>query len=336
MFAEVKQIRAARPAGTRTLDSGTARAAQELRQGTQSRPPLEESPVMSSPFGSIFNNIKNAKSMAGYAPRLSNGSHTVIVKKYKTKNSEQGMGTILESEFLIARSTDQGLREGDTRSWPWFIEGKGWSATYAQDNAKQFIDAVMRSVDLSELPTDVQGHVLNPVNGQPFPELDDRGMPIIDPGTRQVKFKKEHDQSSIGELLAFGVFRGVQVAAEVTPAIDKKTGVQRVDSKQKPVFNATWKPVPGQNMAGIAQVRAYLDTIDPPDVAPATPATAPAPAAQAAHVAPVQLGGAVQTQWPSPAPAAQPTAQPAPAPAAPVVQPAAPGGLTNILAGLRK
>jgi hypothetical protein len=244
---------------------------------------------MSQPFGNIFGTIMRAKRLSSYADRLGDGTHQLILKTYKTKQSDPakgaaGMGTILESEFLIAKSTNAALKEGDSRGWPWFIEGKGWAATYAQDNAKQFIEAIMRSIDLAELPKNAAGLIINPLNGLTFPQTDEFGMPIIDRATGQVAMKIEHDTMTVGELLAMGYFRGVFIAGIVSPAINKKTGQQITDSKGKPVSNAEWRPVPGQTLASIAELRAYLDTIDPPAEVPQQPN----------HQQTQQVGGQVQ------------------------------------------
>lgn len=316
---------------------------------TQQQPPA---------FGNIFAGIMRAKPMTSYAARLGDGTHDVIIKKYRTKQSDPAkgaasMGTILEADFLVAASNDPAIREGDSRGWPWFIEGKGWAATYAQANAKEFIEAVMRSIDLAELPKNAAGHIVNPLTNQGFYQISEHGMPIIDPATGQVALKTEHDTMTIGELLAMGFFRGVQIKAIVSPAINKKTGQRITDSKGKGVSNAEWRPIPGQNLAGIAQVSAYLDTVDPPEVAPVQPNHAQTQqygghggsgmgqfvAQQPQQAAPTQMGQSTYGQPVAPAPApvqTQVQVQPAPV-AAPNPSPAQGGGpLANVLAGLRK
>lgn len=274
-------------------------------------------------FDSIFGNIMRAKPMNNYLPRLPNGSHTLVLVKYKPKNSDQGMGTILEADFLVGRSTDTALNQGDKRGWPWFIESKGFSGQYEQDRAKQFIEAVMRSINVDELPRDAQGSIINPLTGHVFFQVNDQGMPVINPATGQALAKTAHDTMTIGELLTLGYFRGVQVAADVTPQIDKKTGGARVDSKGKPVSNATWKAIPGQGLAQIAEMRASVDAIDPPEsAAPAAPTASFAPANQPAPVAKTTT---TTTTLAAPAPVAPP---------APTAPPAGPLG--GMLAGLRK
>jgi len=278
------------------------------------------------PFGNIFGTIMRAKRISSYADRLSDGTHQVILKTYKTKQSDPakgaaGMGTILESEFLIAKSTDAALKEGDSRGWPWFIEGKGWAATYAQDNAKQYLESIMRSIDVTELPKDAEGYILNPVTGARFMVTDEFGMPVFIPGTRTIAEKKEHDTMTIGELAAMGVFRGVIVAAIVSAAINKKTGQRITDSKGKPVSNAEWRPVPGQTLASIAELRAYLDTIDPP---------AEVPPQQPNHQQTQQVGGQVQQQM------VQTQVQSAPVQTPPATAPVTSGPLGSVLDRLRK
>ncbi|MGN6106817.1 MAG: hypothetical protein ACTHU0_17040, partial [Kofleriaceae bacterium] len=169
-------------------------------------------------YASIFGAIMRSKPMSRYAPRLPLGTHRIVLKNYRTKQSDQNMGTILESDWMVSGSSNSELSEGDTRGWPWFIDGGGYAGTYAQTNAKECIAAVMGSVNLDELPRDAQGYIVNPVTGQYFFELTQHGMLVIDPATGKAVPKKSHDESSIGELCAFGYFRGVQGVAEVTPS----------------------------------------------------------------------------------------------------------------------
>lgn len=295
-------------------------------------------------FGNIFNTVLNAKNSRRRAPRLSDGTHEILLKKYQVRQSDPdkgaaNMGNFLAGEFLVASSSDREVREGDSRGWAWFIESTGWGGPMAQTNAKEFIGAVMNSVDLGELPRDTTGYITNPLNGQRFIKVDERGMPIIDQATGQVTYKTEHDSATIGELIVMDFYRGVQIVAVVTPAIDKKTGNRIVSKKdQKPVSNAQWSPGPAnQKLADIAKVRAYLDTLDPPEVP-----------AQPNHVQTQQFGGQQQFVQQPPPPAAfvpppvqpafvPPQVQPAPPPIQPVAsQVPASGPLANVLASLRK
>jgi hypothetical protein len=108
----------------------------------------------------------------------------------------------------------------------------------------------------------------------------------------------------------------------VSPAINKKTGQQITDSKGKPVSNAEWRPVPGQTLASIGELRAYLDTIDPPAEPPSQPN----------HTPQTQVGGQVQQTQPI----APPPVQPAAVPTTPLTPaPTTSGPLGSVLDRLR-
>lgn len=93
-----------------------------------------------SQFGNIFNNIASAKALSNHTPRLPVGRHKVALKRFQPKNSEQGMGPILESDFVIVESTSPTCKSGDVRGWPWFIGQTGWGGTYEQARAKDFLE----------------------------------------------------------------------------------------------------------------------------------------------------------------------------------------------------
>lgn len=269
-------------------------------------------------FDNIFGSIMSAKKQSGYAPRLPEGMHQLILKLYKTQQSTQdtGVGTFLTSEYLVVKSTNPELRENDARGCPWYIESKGYAGQYAQSNAKEMIEAVMRSIDLDTLPKDANGHIVHPVTGALFQR--------INPTTNQPFALTVHDTMTIGQLMIEGFFRGIQVAAEVTKSFNKKTKQMRVDDSGKPYLDVTWKAVPGQTLETLAQVRAYLESVDPTPAAPA-----PAPVAQPAP-APVAFVAPVAAPVAQVAPIAPIAPPPAAAPA-PVT-----GGLGSILAGLKR
>lgn len=298
-------------------------------------------------FGNIFGAIMRAKPTSNYAPKFPIGNHRLILKNYKPKERENDQGTMIEMDALVSSTTSPETREGDTRGWPWFIDGTGYAGQYAQANAKLFIDAVLQSINTDELPKNAAGQILNPVTGGFFFETDQNGAVIIDPATGAAIPKKSHDQMTIGELLALGFFRGIQLAAEVVASYNKKTKQPNVDKDGKPYTDATWKPIAGQSLADIAALRAYLDSIDPPAPAATAPAVAAAPLPAPPPAPPVaQYTPPVQAP-PAPAPYQAPPAvapvpyqapaQPAPVQAAPPAAPtAAPSGLAGILAGLKK
>lgn len=217
-------------------------------------------------FGNLFTGVKKAKKGSNYKPRLPMGQHTVLLKKYgpKATSKEDSAvgGHFIESSWLIAatNSTDpkEGCKEGDTRDWPWFIQAPSWQGSFARQNAQQCIEAIMKSIDLAELPRNVDGFVLNPVTGQVCVDNDPESPTYKQP-------LKEHDVASIGELASDGFFRGIQLGCSVEPSFNKKEKKFRVDKEGKPYGDAAWKPVLGQTLASIAEMRAGLDQLDPPD-----------------------------------------------------------------------
>lgn len=95
-------------------------------------------------FDQIFQTILNAKPTSSFLPRLAAGRHKLAIKRYAPKNSQSNMGVILESDFVVVESSS--IPPGEIRGWPWFIQAQGWSGTYEQDRAKQFLAAVAQSV----------------------------------------------------------------------------------------------------------------------------------------------------------------------------------------------
>ncbi len=186
-----------------------------------------------SNFGQIFSNIARSKPVSSYLQKLAPGAgQQVIVKRFQPKNSDQGLGTILECDLLVAQTNE-------LRGWPFFLDAKGWGGQYQQAAAKQFIEAVMNSVDLSQLPL---------IGNQP------------------------HSIETIGEHLVSGNLRGVMIVVDVLPAMKK--GAQQVGANGQPVYNAFWKPMK-QTWQEVAQRRAVLDHMDgqaAPTPAPTQPA----------------------------------------------------------------
>ncbi|MGN6107388.1 MAG: hypothetical protein ACTHU0_19925, partial [Kofleriaceae bacterium] len=148
----------------------------------------------------------------------------------------------------------------------------------------------------------------------------------------------------------------------------KKTKQPRVDDQGRPYTDVLWKAVPGQTLAGIAEIRAYIDSIDPPAApAPAqVAAPTPQPTAPVQQFAPQQMqqpaiGGAPQQMQPQQGFVAQPIpqqfgqqvapqgfqaapqmpqqfapVQPPTPPPGPVAPAPSTGALSGVLAGLRK
>ena len=232
-----------------------------------------------SQFSNIFGAINRAKSMASYSDKLPKGKSQFVVMKYEPKQSQKNGSTFLAAEFVLLQTTAEGINEGDRRGWAWFIEGKDFAGQYAMDDANKFLTAVMRSIDVNELPRNAQGQIIHPTTGAIFPQTDpNNGQVMIVNGA--VVPKTEHDTATIGELLNDGILRGVQLSAEVNVAFDKKTGGPRLDQTGREIVNATWKPVGGQTLASIAAVR---DQLEPPV---ATPVAAPPPASSQAATKP--------------------------------------------------
>lgn len=268
-------------------------------------------------FGNIFTGIKKVKKGGNYAPRLPKGQHQVALKKFgpkETKEDSEVGSHLLESSWLVCGTNSQEVAEGDTRDWPWFTEKGGHAGKFAKENAQSMIEAIMRSIDLSELPKNAQGQILHPLTGQPMIEAD-RESPSFG------KPKLEHDVASIGEIAADGFFRGIQLRFEGVDSYNKKEKKFRIDNATgKPFVEALWKPIAGQTLASIAEFRAVLDQLDPPE----TPAQTAAATAQAQPAPTANMGGyAVQAPAPAPLPvvAAPPVAAPPPAPAATAAAP---------------
>lgn len=238
-------------------------------------------------FQSLFGTIAGAKDPNNYAQRIPLGSHKLVLKKYNPKKTSpktpgEQPKVFIESDWMVAESNSTEVAVGETRGWPWFIEASGWAASFAQQNAKACLNAILRSIDLSQLPKNAQGFIVNPSNGQPF--LNEHGQP-----------KTEHDIATIGDLAAQNFFRGIQLVAEGTPSYNKKEKKVRMDTATgKPYVDVEWKAVPGQTLETIAAMRATLDQLDPPAPQAALPPQQPNHAPQAT------MGGyAVQTAQPT-------------------------------------
>jgi hypothetical protein len=287
-----------------------------------------------SEFAGIFSTIQNSKPVSNFLPRLPVGTHTVVVKRYAPKRSEQAMGTIIEADFIIGATNAQGVKPGEARGWAWFPDQSGWGGAYEQGRAKDFIEKVAGCINPAELPT------CQLQNGQVVPLNPKTGQPFVD---GQGNIKLAHDVQTIGELLTSGFFRGLQLAVTVTPNLNRD-GSPRLDKKGRPTFNAEWTKIP-QALANITEMRAQLDKLEG-----AQPPAAAAAPAQAAHTQPVQQGGQVfqppqqavaqQAQQPVFPPAQSQTFQAPPSGPIATFQPApgtpTPGPIGNIFSDLRK
>lgn len=95
---------------------------------------------MSEDYSDIFANIARAKKTSNFAPKLEVGKHRLIISKYGVKPSQKGGGPIIEAEFVVLTSTT--IAPGETRGHAWFISGAGYSGSYQQSYAKEFLQVV--------------------------------------------------------------------------------------------------------------------------------------------------------------------------------------------------
>lgn len=104
--------------------------------------PYNNTPVHQSQLDAIFDEVETAEPVNTYAQRLPEGTHTVILLRYGAKNSQQKLGTILEADFMIEKSTNPAVAAGEKRGWPWFPQRTGWAGTFEKDRVKNFMGAV--------------------------------------------------------------------------------------------------------------------------------------------------------------------------------------------------
>lgn len=293
-------------------------------------------------YRKVLNKVGNAKKLGDRTPRPDAGNHTVVVTRYEPKIGERSKEIRFESDFMIARTDAPTLKVGDIRGWAWFPQSSGDHGDYERSRAREFNEAVLASIsNVAELPhavfSDGKTYPINPVENTPYYNEDG-------------SIKTAYDAAAIGELLAIGYLRGLQLGVRVVQAIDKETNQPLKTKKNEPVLNAFWSPIP-QTMADVLAMRAQLDAhaskAAPQATASAAPVAAPAPAVMpAAMPAPVPTPTpAVAAPQPAPqgAPiAVSPFAQPQGAPAqfaptpAPVGAPAPVQPVGNIFQDLRK
>jgi hypothetical protein len=90
-------------------------------------------------YGGVFAKIGAAKPINNYAQRLAPGTHRIAIERFQVKKSSKDQSNIIEADFHVVSSTEH--PEGETRGWAWFIDMPGWSGTYEQARAKEFIAA---------------------------------------------------------------------------------------------------------------------------------------------------------------------------------------------------
>ncbi len=75
-----------------------------------------------------------------YAPKIPVGTHTVILKQFRVKNT-RGKGRMFDAEFVVL---DGGTADGETRGWPWFT---GADVNGMQDGfLRGFLETVAKSI----------------------------------------------------------------------------------------------------------------------------------------------------------------------------------------------
>ncbi len=109
---------------------------------------------MSTDLDNLFGTIARAKPISGFAPRLGIGNHLLALKRFQPKNSQQGMGKILEADFMVVESSV--YEPGELRGWAWFIDSAGWAGAYEQARAREFLETVAKCID-DDRPTEQIG-----------------------------------------------------------------------------------------------------------------------------------------------------------------------------------
>lgn len=173
--------------------------------------------------GSIFDQVAGAKPVTSYAPRLSDGKHKVVLKRFAPKQSDQGKGTILEADFTIGESTM--IAKGETRGWAWFIQSSGWAGQYEQGRAKDFLEKVSQSLG-----------------------------PKADGSFRSVQ--------EVGAELSSGKLKGLQLGCEVTKNVQRDGRTPKLDKKGRETYSATWHAIK-QTAEEIAAMAAQIEKIEP-------------------------------------------------------------------------
>jgi hypothetical protein len=93
---------------------------------------------------SVFSGVQNAKELSGFAPKLKNGTHTVVLTRFNVKESQKDRSKIAEADFQILESDTETVNA--VRGWPWFIGGRGFAGEYAMSRLKDFIEAVQQCI----------------------------------------------------------------------------------------------------------------------------------------------------------------------------------------------
>ncbi len=83
---------------------------------------------------SVFRGTENAKAIGGFTSRLGVGSHTLLLKRFVVKESQQNKGKIVEADFQVLESST--IPAGETKGWAWFIGAPGWAGTYEEARLK--------------------------------------------------------------------------------------------------------------------------------------------------------------------------------------------------------
>lgn len=193
---------------------------------------------MGNDYSNIFGPIGRAKSMGGgFAQRLGIGSHKLVLKSYKVKDSAKGQGSFLEAEFLVVNSSVH--EAGESRGWVWFINAPGqWAAAYEQDRAKKFIETIGACVG-DNSPVEVLGAALAgpdqagtgiivdveiaPQGGKNAGKTNGRGEPYTNAYWRPVSQTLEEVAAQRAEVESMAPAPAPQPAP--APAAQPKTGL---------------------------------------------------------------------------------------------------------------
>ena len=115
-------------------------------------------------YGGVFAKIGAAKPINNYASRLAPGTHRIAIERFQVKKSTKDQSNIIEADFCVLNSTEHPAEE--TRGWAWFIDMPGWSGTYEQSRAKEFIAAAGACIGDTRDTTIIGAEMASP--GQPM------------------------------------------------------------------------------------------------------------------------------------------------------------------------
>lgn len=115
--------------------------------------------VVDEALEAAFGSVAAAKKKgAARLPRLTKGTHTVVIKGYQVKNT-QAKGKMFRAELLVLESTDPNSVD-TTRDQPWFPGADRWGKQ--DEQARAFLDAAQACVGTDEPIQKFAAHLAGP------------------------------------------------------------------------------------------------------------------------------------------------------------------------------